>query len=86
MIEFNHKYGNNPGWPTGESWVLGDSAAIGLLLDEHDFFFHEEIAPRINDDMTYAHVGAGPKIRVYNQVDSHFVLEDMYAKLLIHST
>ena len=40
---------------TGETWVLGDSPAPGLLLYEHRFCFDWIGAPLITRDMTYVH-------------------------------
>jgi purine nucleosidase len=61
LFEFNETMGGNPGWPLGESWVLGDSAAIGLLLDDQEFDCDHVSAPRVRPDMTYelAPAGAG---------------------------
>jgi purine nucleosidase len=81
MVEFNDQLANNPGWPLGESWVLGDSAAIGVLLDPHDFCFSVYDAPRIDENMNYIHDMNNRKIRHYNSIDARFILEDFYSKL-----
>ncbi|MBQ7064279.1 MAG: nucleoside hydrolase [Firmicutes bacterium] len=69
---------------TGETWVLGDSPAPGLILYEHRFEYDRIPAPRILPDMTY---GPAPDpsrtIRVYRRVDSRLILEDMYCKLAL---
>jgi superfamily II DNA or RNA helicase len=62
MIEFNDQYANNKGWPLGESWVLGDSAAIGVLLDEHTHCYTMCSAPRIDNEMNYVHEERSRKI------------------------
>jgi hypothetical protein len=66
---------------TGESWVLGDSPAVGLILFEHRFEFDWVPAPEITREMHYAHTGLNRPIRVYRRYDSRFILEDMYCKL-----
>lgn len=66
---------------TGECWYLGDSPAVGLLLNEHEFCFHEIQAPGIADDMTYVQNDHGKVMRVYDKIDSRFILQDLYAKL-----
>jgi hypothetical protein len=66
---------------TGESWVLGDSPAIGLLLYEHRFAFDWVEAPIIGSDMQYIHTKLNRPIRVYRNIDSRLILEDFYAKL-----
>jgi len=68
---------------TGETWVLGDNPAVGLILYEHRFCYDWIPAPVITKDMTYVHTTAGPNrpIRVYNSIDPRLILEDMYAKI-----
>lgn len=70
-------------WPKSEVWVLGDNPAIGLLLDDHEYGYLEQPAPALNDDMTYKMATDSRKIRVYQQIDSRFVLEDLFAKLTL---
>jgi len=84
MVDFNISLGKNPGWPLGESWVLGDSAAIGLLLDEHAFHFDLVSAPHVLSDMKYIHENKNRLIRMYSNIDSRFVLEDFFCKLQIN--
>lgn len=73
----------NKGWPKGESWVLGDSAAIGVLLDPHNHYFDSRPAPSFSKKMDYIHEQANRPIRVYSYVDSRFILEDMFCKLAL---
>lgn len=68
---------------TGESWVLGDSPAVGLILYEHRFEYDWVSAPLITQDMTYVHTGLNRPIRVYRHIDSRLILEDLYAKLAL---
>ena len=68
---------------TGESWVLGDSPAAGLILYEHRFEYDWVSAPLITQDMTYVHTGLNRPIRVYRHIDSRLILEDLYAKLAL---
>jgi len=68
---------------TGETWVLGDSPAVGLLLYEHRFEFDWTPAPLIGSDMNYIHTGLNRPIRVYKDIDSRLLLEDFYAKLAL---
>lgn len=71
-------------WQRDESWILGDSPAVGLLLEPHEFSYTMEEAPYIQDDMSYVFNGKGRKIRVYHDIDSRFILEDMFAKLKLN--
>ena len=68
---------------TGESWVLGDNPAPGLLLYEHRFQFDWVPAPYVTADQTYAAIGRNRPIRVYKGSDSRLILDDLYAKLAL---
>lgn len=70
-------------YPSGESWQVGDSPVVGLMLHDHMGNYTMEGAPRFEmDTCKYILRPENPrKIRVYNYVDSHFILEDFYAKL-----
>ena len=70
---------------TGETWVLGDNPAPGLLLYEHRFAFDWVPAPYITADQTYAAVGRNRPIRVYRNIDSRLILDDLYAKLALYA-
>jgi len=70
---------------TGETWVLGDSPAVGLILYEHRFEFDYIQAPQIGSDMQYIHTGLNRPIRVYRTIDSRLILEDLYCKLALHA-
>ncbi len=67
---------------TGEMWSLGDNPVVGLMLNSQR---GEQIimgAPYINDDGTYTLRPDNPRtIAVYEQVDSHFILNDLFARL-----
>jgi inosine-uridine nucleoside N-ribohydrolase len=83
LIQHNMKNGDRPQWPKGEIWVLGDSPAISLLLDDQTFDYDFIEAPDITSDMCYKTKPGNRKIRVYRSVDSRFILEDFYAKLAL---
>lgn len=85
LVEFNQAWGDKPVWPKGESWCLGDSPAVSLLLDDHPFDYDLVPAPQVTSDMRYVHGGDNRSIRVYRYVDSRYTLEDMYAKLALHA-
>ena len=84
MVEWGHTFwGKRSKMRTGECWYLGDSPAVGLLLNEHEFCYHCERAPEIRDDMTYAPSATNREIRIYDYIDSRFILSDLYAKLAL---
>ena len=68
---------------TGETWVLGDSPAVGLILYEHRFEFDWVQAPLVTRDGAYVPDVRNRPIRVYRKIDSRLILEDLYAKLAL---
>lgn len=66
----------------GELWSLGDSPVIGLMINNRLGSYHVIDAPcTVNPDSTYNFSKPGSrKIRVYDDIDSHFILNDMMAK------
>ncbi|MDF2514008.1 MAG: hypothetical protein K0S04_3874 [Herbinix sp.] len=69
-------------YPGGESWQLGDSPVVGLMLLDHHGHYELQGAPRFNQDGTYLLRDDNThKIRVYHYVDSNFILNDFYSKL-----
>jgi purine nucleosidase len=84
LIEVNNKFGDNARWPLGESWSLGDSPAVGLLLDSHEYCYEWKPAPLFTEEMYYVHTNNNRPIRVYNKVDSRYILEDMFSKLALN--
>ena len=65
METYNHS--EHAGWTAGESWTLGDSPAVGVVLDPDCGFYHETEAPIILDDTTNKFEKGRPKIRVYTR-------------------
>ena len=84
MMDFADSIPDTGPWPSGESWSLGDSPTIGFLLNPQEFLSHMGEAPEIDDDMMYHFTGSGRKIRIYDDVNSRFILEDMFAKLQLN--
>ncbi|MEI2396163.1 fibronectin type III-like domain-contianing protein [Paenibacillus phytohabitans] len=79
LIQFKDE--NADGWPRGESSSLGDSTAICLILDDHEFGYEMKPAPRITADIHFIHHQKERMILVYHHVDARYTLEDMYAKV-----
>ncbi len=79
----NEEGPRNSPFRSGETWVVGDSPAVGLLLYEHSFEFDWVEAPLITSDMTYVHTKLNRPIRVYRSVDSRLILDDLFAKLAL---
>jgi len=79
-------YNNSPaaGWTKGESWLLGDSPAIGVALNPDCGHYIEHEAPFINEDTSSSFGKGNPKIRIYTDIDSRYLLEDFFAKLQLN--
>lgn len=87
MIEVNNRNANSSPWPHGESWGLGDSPTVGLLLIEAQKkdIYDMVPAPEIRyEDMTYDFTNPHREIRVYKDVNARMCLEDFFAKLQIN--
>ena len=70
-------------WTKGESWSLGDSPAIGVALNPDCGRYITTTAPDVLEDTSSAENSSNPEIRVYKDVDSRYILEDLIAKLEI---
>lgn len=81
LVEVNEAWGEISWWPAGESWSLGDSPTIGLLLEQTGYEYEEKEAPCFTMDMKYIHGCGNRKIRVYNTINTRFIFEDFFAKL-----
>lgn len=69
-------------WINPESWVLGDQAAVGVLLAEQKECYEERPAPRIGDDCSYLPPADGQRtVRVYHRLNDRLVLDDLFSKL-----
>lgn len=88
LLEQLNAHAQEPGprksaFRTGETWVLGDNPAVGLILYEHRFLYDWVQAPLITTDMTYVQTGLNKPIRVYKSIDSRLILDDMFAKIAL---
>ena len=81
VIRFNNQTHVRP----TEYRCLGDSPAIGLILYEDCGQWKWQPAPEFDEQMHYVHTGWNRPIRVYETMDSRFILEDFYAKLKLFS-
>jgi len=84
MIAYNNS--EYASWTQGESWSLGDSPAIALAINPGCGHFKEIQAPYIESDTTSSICETNPIIRLYTDVDSRYILEDMIAKLELFTT
>ena len=70
----------------GDLWCLGDSPCVGLMLNHNLGAFHEEKAPfTLNENGEYIFKEKDTRlIRVYDDIEARFIIEDMKAKLKYH--
>jgi hypothetical protein len=69
------------GPPGNGMWSLGDSPVVGLMLNNALGAYDIIGAPQFNPDGTYLLNPDNPrKIRVYRDIDSKYILSDMFAK------
>ena len=69
------------GWTQGESWSLGDSPAIAIAMNPGCGHFKTVHAPSVAEDTSSVEDPTAPMIRLYTDVDSRYILEDLIAKL-----
>ena len=79
LMTYNNSEG--AGWTQGESWSLGDSPAIAIAINPGCGHYKTIKAPTIADDTSSIEDPDAPKIRLYTDVDSRYILEDLIAKL-----
>ncbi|HYH02646.1 MAG TPA: nucleoside hydrolase [Bacillota bacterium] len=77
LIEFNNESTERP----SEYRVLGDSPAVGAIIYPDCGRWSWKPAPEFDQNMKYIHNGKNRSIKVYETMDSRFILEDFYAKL-----
>lgn len=77
VVEFNNSVMSRP----AEYRILGDSPAIGVIIYEDCGTWKCMPSPEFAADMSYIHKGRHRDIRVYDSINSRFILEDFYAKL-----
>ena len=80
------EYNQTPGaaWTPGESWSLGDNPSVAVVIDDCAGRSQWENAWLIDEDTNYVQKLPDRKIRIYHTINSHFVLEDLFAKLQLN--
>lgn len=79
LIDYNMS--EYAGWTQGESWSLGDSPAIAIAMNPGCGRYEYVTAPKVEEDTGSTEDASRPKVRVYKDVDSRYILEDLIAKL-----
>ena len=81
LITFMKTNAKEKSWINPECWVMGDSGAIVVLLEEQKSYYQEIIAPIFDEEHHYIYNQKNRKIRVYQQLNNYFVIEDMLSKI-----
>jgi inosine-uridine nucleoside N-ribohydrolase len=76
-IEWNDTWVDRP----MEYRSLGDSPCVGVMMNPQGGRWAMREAPRFGQDMRYVPAPDNRPIRVYDSVDTRFILEDFFAKL-----
>lgn len=79
LVDYNNS--EFASWTKGESWSLGDSPAIAIALNPDCGHYKITKAPLVADDTSSAYDDSMPEVRIYTDVDSRYILEDMIAKI-----
>lgn len=83
VARFIDQHDQDTMWINRDVWVLGDSAAVGVLLDEQKGNYVEKQAPYFQENWTYdlKRYRDKRKIRVYQRLNSVMIVNDLIARL-----
>jgi inosine-uridine nucleoside N-ribohydrolase len=84
VVDFFEEMKHFPGWPRAESLDICDLTVIGLMMEEHHYCYSWRQAPSIGEDMFYRENHENRPIRVYDDIDGRYILEDFFSKLQIN--
>ncbi|MBP1042497.1 nucleoside hydrolase [Vagococcus sp. BWB3-3] len=82
LIQFATDNVNEKNWINTECWVMGDSAAIGVLLDEQKGNYKLIAPPHFASNCQHMTSDDNNRpIRVYQSLNVRMILEDFFAKV-----
>lgn len=84
VVDFFEEMKKVPDWPRAESLDICDLAVIGLMMEEHNYCYRWQQAPHIDEDMFYRENPENRPIRVYEDIDGRYIVEDFFSKLKIN--
>lgn len=79
MVSYNES--EMAGWTAGESWTLGDSPAVAVVLEPKCGTYMYREAPVLLADTSYEFREGRPMVKVYTTINSRYILEDFVCKL-----
>ena len=71
---------NHVGGPI-EFRSLGDNPAVGVILNPGGGRHAMHPAPEFDAEMRYVHTGSHRPIRIYESIDTRYIMEDMFTKI-----
>ena len=77
LIEWNTNHVDGP----MEYRSLGDNPAVGLILNPGGGRHAMYPAPEFDSEMRYVHTGNHRPIRIYESIDTRYIMEDMFTKI-----
>lgn len=84
LLEFASVNMEKKSWINPECWVMGDSGAVGVLLDPQKGYYREEEAPDFDQNSRYVKKTGNRKIRIYDRLNNRMIIEDMFSKIQLY--
>jgi hypothetical protein len=84
LIDYNNAHADNLEWPYGESWNLGDTPTIAVMLNPQDFAWEWHPAPLFTKDMYYIPCPTNRPIKIYTDLDDRYIMGDFFSKLALN--
>lgn len=81
LNDFN--YNVNRPWSNGESWNMGDTTSISILINRHSATYAKRSAFILDEKLNVTEIDK--EITVVTSIDSRYAMEDFYAKLVLFS-
>ena len=81
LNDFN--YNINRPWTNGESWNMGDTTSISVLINKHSATYAKRNAFILDKELNVTEIDK--EITAVTSIDSRYAMEDFYAKLVLFS-
>ena len=81
LNDFN--YNINRPWTNGESWNMGDTTSISVLINKHSATYAKRNAFILDKELNVTEIDK--EITAVTSIDIRYAMEDFYAKLVLFS-
>lgn len=81
LNDFNYHV-NRP-WTNGESWSMGDTTSISILINKDSATYEKRNAFVLDEELNVKEIDK--EITVVTSINSRYAMEDFYAKLVLFS-